>query len=469
MAASPAIIVTAVPNCVGSDGSLGNQVGMKLKAMNAVWMCNSNIAVANKMLIPESCVQYTGCEASQGSIPNRKRKLDHLNLEEKRDRKKLKNRVSAQNSRDRKKARLDDLEAEVKALRDKNVALTMQCHNLHLEKTRLATENHELLQKLSNVEYNHQTHDVSFSTQVEPAKFSIDPLLQGQALQLAVPGASGLDSLDNPEVPPSCPDLMDIADEDDISQSRLDELAQSLFRKAKQGMDTEHRQASAEVGTYGFQGKSSFSTQVGLAEFSIDPLLQGQALQLAVPGASGLDSLDNPEVPPSCPDLLDNVDGDDISQSGLDELAQSLFRKAKEGMDTEHRQASAEVGTYGFQGKSSCNQAVGSSPEDVETNRKLITSAAALKFTEQDKATSLCIPDIQDFSLCLLPNQKDTCDTSPESVFDTYDEIDSYYNNSNPSRGCMTLSLDSPESEISGDEFVDTWNESFPLLFPTLV
>ena len=373
MAASPAIIVTAVPNCVGSDGSLGNQVGIKLKAMNAVWMCNSNIAVDNKMLIPESCVQYTGCEASQGSIPNRKRKLDHLNLEEKRDRKKLKNRVSAQNSRDRKKARLDDLEAEVKALRDKNVALTMQCHNLHLEKTRLATENHELLQKLSNVEYNHQTHDVSFSTQVEPAKFSIDPLLQGQALQLAVPGASGLDSLDNPEVPPSCPDLLDI------------------------------------------------------------------------------------------------VDGDDISQSGLDELAQSPLRKAKEGMDTEHRQASAEVGTYGFQGKSSCNQAVGSSPEDVETNRKLITSAAALKFTEQDKATSLCIPDIQDFSLCLLPNQKDTCDTSPESVFDTYDEIDSYYNNSNPSRGCMTLSLDSPESEISGDEFVDTWNESFPLLFPTLV
>jgi hypothetical protein len=319
MAASTAIIITAVPNC---DGSLGNQVGMELKAVNSVWMCN------NKMVIPESCcVKYTGCEASQGSIPNRKRKLDHLTLEEKLNRKKLKNRVTAQSSRDRKKARLDDLEAEVKALREKNVALTMQCHNLHLEKTQLATENQQLLQKLSNIEYNHQTHGVSFSTQVEPA------------------------------------------------------------------------------------------------EFSIDPLLQGQALQLAVPGASGLDYLDNPEVLPSVPDLLDSLDVDDMSLSCLDELAQNLFRKAAEEMDTEHRQANAEVGTYGFQGKSSCNQVVGSSPEDMETNREVITSAASLKFTEQGRATSLCIPDIRGSSLYLLPNQKDTCDTSPESVFGTYDEL----------------------------------------------
>jgi len=187
MAASKAIIITAVPKCVGSDGSLGNQVEMKLKAVNSVLRCNNNVAVANKMVIPKSSsVKYTGCEDSQVSIPNRKRRLDHLTLEEKLQRKKLKNRVAAQSSRDRKKARLDDLEAEVKALRDKNEALTLQCHNLHLEKTRLTTENQELLQKLSNIENNHQTHGVSCSTQVGPAEFSIDPLLQGQALQLAV-------------------------------------------------------------------------------------------------------------------------------------------------------------------------------------------------------------------------------------------------------------------------------------------
>jgi len=196
-----------------------------------------------------------------------------------------------------------------------------------LEKTRLATENQQHLQKLSNFEYNHQTNGVSYSTQVDPA------------------------------------------------------------------------------------------------EFSIDLLLQGQALQLAVPGASGFDSVDNPEVLPFLPDLLDSLDVDEVCPSHLDDLAQSPLRKAAEEMDTEHRQASAEVGTYGFQGKSSYNKVVGLSPEDVETSRELITSAASLKFTKQGKASSLCIPDIQNSSLYLLPNQKDTRDTSPEYVFGTYDEL----------------------------------------------
>jgi len=46
MAACKVIIITAVPKCVGNDGSLGNQVGMKLKAVNSVLKCNNNVAVA---------------------------------------------------------------------------------------------------------------------------------------------------------------------------------------------------------------------------------------------------------------------------------------------------------------------------------------------------------------------------------------------------------------------------------------
>ena len=201
-----------------------------------------------------------------------------------------------------------------------------------------------------------------------------------------------------------------------------------------------------------------------------------------------------------------------------------------------------QVGTYGFQGKSNCFKVVGSSPEDMETNRELITSTASLKFTEQGEASSLCIPDIRDSSLYILPNQKDTCDTSPESLFGAYDEfthtitivvpqddvcvedavqevvtsdtlpvvptpilctvpckneplenpvspcsirtVDSLssapcsphlYDTTEsvkvepPLSDCGYESLDSPQSEISGDELVDIWNESFSHLFPTLM
>jgi hypothetical protein len=47
---------------------------------------------------------------------------------------------------------------------------------------------------------------------------------------------------------------------------------------------------------------------------------------------------------PSIPDLLDNIDGD-VCLSHLDELAQSLLREAAEEMDAAHRQATAEVST----------------------------------------------------------------------------------------------------------------------------
>lgn len=81
-----------------------------------------------------------------------------------------------------------------------------------------------------------------------------------------------------------------------------------------------------------------------------------------------------------------------------------------------------QVGAYGFQGKGNCYKVVGPSPEDMETNRELITSSGALRFSDQGKTSSTCIPDIQDSSVYLVQNQKDTCNTSSESVFGTYDE-----------------------------------------------
>jgi hypothetical protein len=81
-----------------------------------------------------------------------------------------------------------------------------------------------------------------------------------------------------------------------------------------------------------------------------------------------------------------------------------------------------QVGTHGFQGKSSHFEVVGPSPEDMETNRELITSSAALGLSGQGTASSASIPDIRDSSVYLIQNKEDTFNTSSESLFGAYDE-----------------------------------------------
>lgn len=186
---------------------------------------------------------------------------------------------------------------------------------------------------------------------------------------------------------------------------------------------------------------------------------------------------------------------------------------------------------------------VGPSPEDMETDRELITSSAALRFSDQGKTSYASIPDIQDSSVYLVQNQKDTCNTSTESVLGTYDEsthtitivvpcedvcvedavqevitsdtvsalpapthcitpfkeeslenpispcsmgtidslspascspqlydtTESCFKVEQPLSDCGYESLDSPQSEISGNELADIWSESFSHLFPTLI
>merc|ERR1719450_2108872 len=56
--------------------------------------------------------------------------LDHMSTEEKMMRRKLKNRVAAQNARDKKRVKMDDMEAEL--LRLKNHAKSLECKNAEL-------------------------------------------------------------------------------------------------------------------------------------------------------------------------------------------------------------------------------------------------------------------------------------------------------------------------------------------------
>lgn len=67
----------------------------------------------------------------------RKRKLDHLSVEEKIQRKKLKNRVAAQTSRDRKKAKMEDMERTIAGQDEEIFQLKETCTTLQKERDEL--------------------------------------------------------------------------------------------------------------------------------------------------------------------------------------------------------------------------------------------------------------------------------------------------------------------------------------------
>jgi len=79
--------------------------------------------------------------------PTRKRaNLDHLTPEEKLMRRKLKNRVAAQNARDKKRVKMDDMEAKMKELEAENARIMSENASLKALNNRLMEENQVLSQ-----------------------------------------------------------------------------------------------------------------------------------------------------------------------------------------------------------------------------------------------------------------------------------------------------------------------------------
>lgn len=116
-------------------------------------------------------------EPMDASPPRKRQRLDHLTQEEKVLRRKLKNRVAAQNARDRKKAQMDHMEDEVtvlksalEVLRAENECLLSQNETLKKENDalriqvtvseELQKENNQLRQKLAKAEVQCQNSGV---------------------------------------------------------------------------------------------------------------------------------------------------------------------------------------------------------------------------------------------------------------------------------------------------------------------
>merc|ERR1711974_483595 len=84
-------------------------------------------------------------ESENFDKPVRKRaNLDHLSPEEKLMRRKLKNRVAAQNARDKKRVKMEDMETDVERLRAHAKALEARNAQLVSENERLVAENDRL-------------------------------------------------------------------------------------------------------------------------------------------------------------------------------------------------------------------------------------------------------------------------------------------------------------------------------------
>ncbi len=88
-------------------------------------------------------------QQDQTKVKRKRQRLNNLSQEEKIMRRKLKNRVAAQNARDRKKAKMDELDHDVVILREQNGKLKLENQLLKEQNRLLQNENKSLKFKLS--------------------------------------------------------------------------------------------------------------------------------------------------------------------------------------------------------------------------------------------------------------------------------------------------------------------------------
>lgn len=192
------IIITAVPNRSGIDllnRRANFQNGFKPNIQGKpISLIGENKHVKIIPMHPKKPLTLVNEDASY--IPTRKRqRLDHLSMEEKIMRRKLKNRVAAQSARDRKKMKMDELEVVVQQLeaekaeleeenaRLKNMNMLLETENQYLKKgTTTTTTSSD--QELKQEPETDLTEKMEIGASLEHASLISGPLLKEQGRPL---------------------------------------------------------------------------------------------------------------------------------------------------------------------------------------------------------------------------------------------------------------------------------------------
>lgn len=144
--ASPRVISLKRPytsiSCGSSDASEPNIIKM-----------SSTSPLQGLTSITAECIKEEDFTFINGEqLPVRKRaNLDHMSSEEKMMRRKLKNRVAAQNARDKKRVKMDEMDDKIEKLENENKRILEQNEQL-MEFNRRLTEENQRLAKQQNVE-----------------------------------------------------------------------------------------------------------------------------------------------------------------------------------------------------------------------------------------------------------------------------------------------------------------------------